>query len=120
MELLFLAVPSSSLQPHLVERITNDAKGKPEGCRKLIQPTQGMRIRQQSMARRVFDDVLQHTPYPTPITPESGGASVLIRSKRRQPKEPGGAPYLANPPASADNEGSSTSFQEVWMYASSS
>ena len=60
-----------------------------------------------------IDDVLQHTPYPTAMAPESVGTSVLVRSKRRQPQEPEGAPYLANPPASAENEGSSPLFQEV-------
>ena len=35
---------------------------------------------------------------------------------RRKRQEPEGAPYLALP-ASAEDEGSSTLFQEVWIYA---
>ena len=70
------------------------------------------------LARNVSDDVLQYSPYPTPVAPASVEPSVLDRSERRQWQEPEGVPYLVNPPVSVENEGSSTLFQEVWIHAS--
>ena len=69
------------------------------------------------MGKSVSDDVFQKFLYSIPMAPASGEASVLIRSKSQEPEA---ALYLANPPASVENEGSSILFQEVWMYASSS
>ena len=63
------------------------------------------------LAGDVSNDVLQYSPYFTPVA--SGRTSVLARSERRQQQEPEGASYLANPPASMEDEGSSTLFQEV-------
>ena len=64
-------------------------------------------IRSNELARRITDDVLQHSLYPTPVVPASGGPSVWARSERRRPQEP------ANPSTSVENEESSTSLSEV-------
>ena len=55
------------------------------------------------LQRNVSNDVLQHSPYPTPA---SGGPSALARSKRTQQQEPEGSPYIV-PPTSTENEGPS-------------
>ena len=60
------------------------------------------------LARRSDDD-LQHSL--TAVAPVSG-RTILAPFKRKKRQEAEGAPYLA-PPASAENEGLSTSFQEV-------
>ena len=89
----------------------------PKEKRKIVESSSSQRrvceVRTNGLARRVTDDVLQHSLYPTPVVPTSGGASVLARSERRQRQEPKGAPYLASPPTSVENEESSTSLQEV-------
>ena len=92
--------------------------------RKIVQSSSGQRgvckFDSNELARSVSDNVLQYSPHLTPVAPTSTGLSVLVRFKDRQGQEPDEAPYLANRPALAENDGSSTSFQEVRMNISAS
>ena len=104
----------------LVQRITDKMKK----IRKIVQSSSDQcgvcEFDSNELARSVSDGTLQDPPHPTPVTPVSRVPSVFAQFKGRQRQEPNGAPCLANHPASVENEGLSTSFQEVWIYISAS
>ena len=66
----------------------------------------------KQLSRSAFDDALQDSSCPAPVSSAFGGPAVLARSKYRQQQEPEGALHFV-PLASAENEGSSTLLQEV-------